>query len=756
MKTSKKYTMMIGNTDLTLEVNRLAPKADVSVLGRMGDTVVLTTVVAGKKESNLGYFPLSVEYSEKLYAAGRIKGSRWVKREGKPTEEAILRARFIDRSIRPLFPKGYNKDVQVICTVLSVDDEHSPDLIAGITTSAALHLSHIPWDGPISLMRVAYTKGDNASFIMNPTQDVQETSDLELLVASTLKKVLMIETQAQELSNEVIIDGIQKAHEVNTQIAQFIDDMRKDIGVEKEDVPVNENFEKAKELLKSTYSEQISILLEKKAGSYDDFEPTMSDLINEINLENDDLDKRTLADAIETLMLQKVRDDIMDHQKRTDGRALDEIRELTAEVDLLPRTHGSALFQRGLTQVMSITTLGSTALSQLIESIEGEETRRYIHHYFSPPYSYGDTGRVGWPGRREIGHGALAEKAIEPVLPSEEDFPYTMRVVSEVLSSNGSTSMASTCASSMSLMTAGVPLKAPVAGISIGLMYRSDDDYVLLTDIAGIEDFAGFMDFKVAGTKDGITAIQLDVKNDGLTQDMITQIIEMAYTARLKVLDVMNAAIAESRTDVSQFAPKVVTIMAPTEKIGEIIGPGGKNIKKIIADTDTDINIEDDGTVSIAGVDKEKVQLAIDTIQNIYKEIQPGEVYEGPVTRLLPIGAMVEFLPGREGLVHVSKMSNDFVKDPSDIVKEGETVKVKVLEVDERGRINLAIDGVDVSGGNRGGGDRSGGGYGGGRRDRNSGDRNGGGYGGGRGDRRPRRNSDRNKSHKKDRYNNDR
>lgn len=693
---SKKYTMMIGDTDLTLEVNKLAPKADVSIMGRIGDTVVLTTVVAGKKETNLGYFPLSVEFVEKLYAGGIIKGSRWVKREGKPTDEAILRGRVIDRSIRPLFPKEYKKDVQIICTLLSYDGVNSPDMLAAITTSAGLHLSQIPWAGPISTMRVGYVaeEGAEGSYVVNPTEDVQDYSSLDLVVSSTGKKVVMIETQAKELSEDIVRQGIKLAHEVNVQIVDFIEGMRKEVGKEKEDVPTNELLNTVKNHLKSKYSDEISIITEKKAASDPDYQSTVDDLVNEVSAENEDFDKKTVSEAIDALMLQKIQDDIMDHGKRSDGRALDEIRPLSAETNLLPRTHGSAVFNRGLTQVLSVATLGSISLSQLIESVEGEETKRYIHHYFSPPYSYGETGRFGWPGRREIGHGALAEKAIEPVLPTEAEFPYAIRVVSEVMSSNGSTSMASTCGSSLALMDAGVPIKAAVGGISIGLMYRSDDDYVLLTDIAGIEDFAGYMDFKVAGTTKGITAIQLDVKNDGLSEKMLDEILPRARTARMQVLDVMNAAIEKPRGEVSEYAPKVTEIHAPSDRLGEIIGPGGKNIKKIIADTNTDINIEDDGSISIAGVDQAAVQRAVDAIQNIYREVKEGEEYEGPVSRILPIGAMVEFLPGREGLVHVSKLSDEYVKDPRDVVKEGQIVKVKVLKIDERNRINLGIAGV--------------------------------------------------------------
>lgn len=683
--------MALGDTDLTLEFGKLAPKADVSVFGRIGDTCVLTTVVFGK-ETNLGYFPLSVEYVEKLYAGGRIKGSRWVKRDGKPSDDAILNARLIDRSIRPLFPKEFKKEVQIVCTLLSVDGEHSPEILAAITTSAALHVSQIPWNGPISTMRVGYVHENNEDcFVINPAEDVQEYSKLDLVVSSTKNKVLMIETQAEELSEELVAQGIKEAHAVNVQLAEFIDSIRAEIGKKKEEVQPNETLQKVKDYMKSKHMKEIEILLEKQSASDEDYQDTLDQLIEDVSLEQAEFEKKTIAEAIESLSLQKIRDDILDNKKRQDGRALDEVRELRIETNILPRTHGSSIFQRGLTQVMSVTTLGSMSLEQLIEGPEGEETKRYIHHYFSPPYSYGEPGRMGWPGRREIGHGALAEKAIEPVLPSREAFPYTIHVVSEVMSSNGSTSMASTCGSSLSLMDAGVPIKAAVAGISIGLMYKSDDDYILLTDIAGIEDFAGYMDFKVAGTSNGITAIQLDVKNDGLTDAMIPEILERAKTARTFVLEKMNAVVGHPREALSQYAPKVEVLTPPEDKIGEIIGPGGKNIKKIIAQTGAEINISDEGEVSISAVDGQAVDRAVELIQNIYRIVQVGEEFDGTVKRLLPIGAMVEFLPGREGLVHVSKLSDSFVKDPADVVSEGQEVRVKVLEIDDRGRVNLAM-----------------------------------------------------------------
>jgi len=692
---TKQHTasMMLGDKELTLEFGKLAPKATVSIYGRIGDTCVLTTVVSGR-ESNLNYFPLSVEYVEKLYAAGRIKGSRWVKREGKPTDEAVLKGRVIDRSIRPLFPKGYKKDVQIVCTLLSYDGENSPDMLAAITVSAGLHVSSIPWAGPISTTRVGYVdNGEDApSYVVNPSEDVQDYSKLDLVVSSDVDKVFMIETQAEEVAESVVIEGIKLAKAENKKIIEFIEKLRKDIGMEKGEIPSSEDVDRIKKLLKSSYSDQMHVVTEKNANRADDYDAVVGQMIDEIYAkENEEVDKKKIGDAIESVMFDVIREDIMKHGKRYDGRGLDDVRPLTIESDVLPRTHGSAIFQRGLTQVMSIATLGSTSLEQLLEGPDGEESKRYMHHYFSPPYSYGETGRMGWPGRREIGHGALAEKAIEPVLPSKEEFPYAIRVVSEVLSSNGSTSMASTCGSSLALMDAGVPIKSQVAGISIGLMRESDDEYVLLTDIAGIEDFAGFMDFKVAGTETGVTAIQLDVKDSGLTDKMIDEIFVKAKTARTFILEQMNAVINKPKTEISSYAPKVVMLTPPEEKIGEIIGPGGKNIKRIIAATDTDINISDDGKVSISGVSREGVERAVEAVKSVYREVQAGEEFEGTVTRILPIGALVEFMPGRQGLIHISKLSKDYIKDPREVVSEGDKIKVKVAQVDNQGRYNLAL-----------------------------------------------------------------
>lgn len=691
MNTHKIFTTKIGETEISLEFGKLALKADVSVLARMGDTCILTTVCIGG-ETTLDYFPLSVEYSEKLYAGGKIKGSRWVKREGRPSDEAVIIGRLIDRTIRPLFPKAFKREVQVVCTLLSVDGENSPEILSAIAVSAALHVSQAPWSGPTSTMRVGYVKeGTEDVLIINPMMDVLKDSKLDLVVSSNPHKVLMIETKADQLPEKLILQGIEQAHEINTQITTFIESIRKDIGIAKIEVIKDENMVAIKHLLQTKYAQQVEVIAQKKGESDGNLGDTLTDVLDTVVSENPDFMKKDVAAAFEECILDYVRTQIFDKNTRLDGRKFDEVRPLTIETDILPRTHGSAIFQRGMTQVLSIATLGSTSLEQFIESPEGEESKRYIHHYFSPPYSYGEAGRMQGPGRREIGHGALAEKALEPVLPSRDEFPYAIRIVSEVMSSNGSTSMASTCGSTLALMDAGVPIKAIVAGISIGLMFKSDDDYTLLTDIAGIEDFAGHMDFKVAGSKDGITAIQLDVKNDGLTQKMMVEILERARIARLFILEKMNAVIDKPRNSVSKYAPKVVMLTPPEDKIGEIIGPGGKNIKRIIATTGANIDISDDGKVSISGVDMDSVNKAAETIKNIYREVKAGEIYEGEVVRVLPIGAMVEIIPGRDGLVHVSKLSRSFVKDVRDVVSEGQKVQVQVTGIDERGRINLSM-----------------------------------------------------------------
>lgn len=684
----------INGQKLTLQTGKLARAATTSVFGRLGDTCVLVTVTAGRKREDIDYMPLQVEYVEKLYAGGRIKGSRWVKREGRPSDEAVLNGRLIDRSIRPLFPPNYRRDTQVIITLLSVDGINSPEILSAIAVSAALHMSSIPWNGPISTMRVGYIKNnDKGNFVVNPIEADQVYSDLDLVVASAKDKVLMIETRAEELPESLVIEGIKLAKKTNQTVIDFIEKLRKKAGLPKEVIDKPMFDEKLLTVLKKEFKKNLeNIILQKAEKEFEDDEALQVVVEEVFEKYKEEFERKQIEKALDYLSKLMLKEQTLRTKKRVDGRALDAVREIGAEVSVLPRTHGSALFHRGDTQVLSIVTLGAPRLEQLIEGPEGEEAKKYIHHYYMPPYSVGETGRIGFLSRREIGHGALAEKAVEQVLPASKDFPYTIRVVSEVMASNGSTSMASTCASSLALMDAGVPIKSLVAGIAMGLMSNSDTDYIILTDIMGIEDFSGEMDFKIAGTRNGITAIQLDVKNTGLTDKMIEETFAKAKKALTHILDVMEKTINQPRKELSQFAPKVVVLTPPQDKIGEIIGPGGKNIRALIAKTGTEIDVTDDGKVTVAGLDKEKVEEAVKSIENITREIEVGEEFEAEVKRLMPFGAFVEFLPGKEGLVHVSKMGvKEYVKDPRSVVKIGQKVKVKVYQIDSQGRINLMI-----------------------------------------------------------------
>jgi len=688
-------SMEINGRKLTLQTGKLATSATTSIFARMGDTCVLVTATLGRDRDDIDWFPLSVEYAEKLYAGGRIKGSRWVKREGKPTDEAILNGRLIDRSIRPLFPNGFKKDTQIVITLLSIDAVNSPEMLGAIAVSAALHCSSIPWNGPTATTRIGYIRsnGENGGgLIAHPTEEDEKFSELDLVVSSTKDKVQMIETEAQELPDDLILKGIKMAEEENRKIIDFIERFQKKAGMQKDTFTSVDMDEKLRRILKKEFSKNIDTILSLK-GTEGNNDKTETDLLLSEVYEkySDDFDKKTIAKGIDQILKEAIKEVTLKTGKRIDGRGPDDLRELYVETGILPRTHGSAIFQRGNTQVLSIVTLGSPGMEQLIEGPEGIVTERYIHHYFMPPYSVGETGRIGFPKRREIGHGALAEKAVEVMLPSKDDFPYTIRVVSEVLSSNGSTSMASTCGSTMALMDAGVPIKSPVAGISVGLYSKSDTDYMLLTDILGIEDYSGEMDFKVTGTDKGITAIQLDVKNAGLTDKMMEESLVKATAARMKILEKMNSVLSAPRTKLSQYAPKVVVLTPPQEKIGEIIGPGGKTIRALIARTETEIDVADDGKVTITGPDQAKVDLAAETITNMVREVEVGEQFEGKVVRMLPFGAFVEILPGKDGLVHVSKMGKGYVKSPEDVVKIGQTVKVEVYQIDQQGRINLRM-----------------------------------------------------------------
>jgi len=702
---NKKTTVSIefaGKT-LTFETGELAPQATASILARLGDTMVLVTVVEGGERTDIDYFPLSVEYVERLYAGGKIKGSRWVKREGRPSDEAILAGRLIDRSIRPLFPKSFKHEVQVIVTVLSVDAENNPDIIALNAVSAALAMSRIPWNGPIGAVRMGYVEenAEAAAFLPNPTTSESEHSILDIVVSQSQEKTVMIEAGALQVPEDVVAEAIKKAHVDTQRVIKGIEELVKKAGQEKLPVSEDQSVIEAVHVFEKSYKSDIAELIEsrvKKESGGDESGALINKVYDELKMKDPqaEVDKKTLAKALEKVMFQMIRADVVKKQKRADGRKIDEIRSISARVGVLPRTHGSALFNRGITQALSVVTLASPRLEQLIESAEGEVTKRYIHHYSGLPYSFGQAGRVGTISRREIGHGALAERALSAVIPDQSVFPYTIRVVSEVLSQNGSSSMASTCGSTLALMDAGVPITAPVAGISIGMMSEGDD-YVLLTDIIGLEDFSGDMDFKVAGTEVGITAIQLDVKIPGLTDKQIVEIFARAREARMKILEMMLTAIPQVREQVSEYAPKIEQIHIPVDKIGEVIGPGGKNIKSIIAQTGADVDIDDDGMVSISGVSEEAVQKAVDWISGMTREVTPGEEFEGEVKRILPFGAFVEYLPGREGMVHVSKMRRGFVKDPSEVVSIGDKVKVKVEERDSQGRINLTmlLDGDD-------------------------------------------------------------
>lgn len=705
-KTNKKAaaSLQLAGKTLTIEKGELAQQATSCVLARLGDTMVLATVVEGEERQDIDYFPLTVDYVERLYAGGRIKGSRWVKREGRPSDDAILIGRLIDRSIRPLFPKNFKKEVQITITVLSVDGENSPDVLSINATSAALSISQIPWNGPVGAVRVGYVREkkdgrlmpshSRQDFVINPGVLESEFSELDLVVSGVGNKTLMLEAQAFQVSEEVVLEAIKRANDENQKIIDFIEDFAKKVGEEKEKISEDPLYYEILQKLEKSYKKEIEDFIKKRV--YKESSGGTSELVEKIFQDEEivgsdsGIDKKLIAKGIEAILFKTVRENILDRGIRPDGRKIDEIRPISAQVSVLPRTHGSALFQRGDTQALTVVTLGSPRLEQLIESAEGEESKRYIHHYSMPPYSVGETGRIGVPKRREIGHGALAEKALEVVIPKQEKFPYTIRVVSEILSSNGSTSMASVCGATLALMDAGVPIEEAVAGVAIGIV-SSDEKYVLLTDILGLEDFAGDMDFKVAGSEKGITAIQLDVKILGLTLAQIKEVFEKALRARLFILEKMLKVISQPRVGVSEYAPKIEQLRIPTEKIGDLIGPGGRVIRNIIAQTQAEVDVEDDGSVTVSGASKDAVDKAVVWVKGITREIGVGEVFEGEIKRILPFGAFVEILPGKEGMVHVSQMAREFVRSPSEVVSVGQKVKVRVVEIDEQDRINLSM-----------------------------------------------------------------
>ena len=692
---TKQFSMELAGRTLMVEVGRVAAQANGAAFMHYGDTVVLSTATASEKpRDGIDFFPLSVEYEEKLYAVGKIPGG-YLKREGKPSENAILTDRVIDRPMRPLFPKDYRNDVALNNLVMSVDPDCSPELTAMLGSAIATAISDIPFDGPTASTMVGLIDGE---FVINPTSAQKEVSDLALTVASTREKVIMIEAGANEVPEDVMLEAIFKAHEVNQEIIKFIDTIVAECGKEKHDYEHHivdpEMYDDMVAFITPEAMEEAVFTDDKQTREANI--RAIEEKLEERYAENEEW-LAQIGEAVYAFQKKTVRKMILKDHKRPDGRDIKQIRPLHAEVDCLPRVHGSALFQRGQTQVMTVTTLGSLSEAQRLDGIDvTETTKRYMHHYNFPSYSVGETRPSRGPGRREIGHGALAERALVPVLPSEEEFPYAIRTVSEIMESNGSTSQGSICASSLSLMAAGVPVKAPVAGISVGLVTgEGDDDYIILTDIQGLEDFFGDMDFKVAGTDKGITAIQMDIKIHGLTRPIIEEAIAATKKARTYILDeVMNKAIAEPRKEVGTYAPKIIQMQIDPQKIGDVVGQRGKTINAIIDETGVKIDIDDEGNVSICGTEKENMEKAAKYIQTIVTDYEAGQLFEGKVISIKEFGAFVELAPGKEGMVHISKLSKQRVDKVEDVVSIGDVVKVVCLGKDKMGRFSFSMKDV--------------------------------------------------------------
>jgi len=679
---------------MVFETGKMGLLADGAVVVRYNDSVVLATAVISKKKPRDGqdFFPLSVEFQDKWYATGKISGSRFIKREARPSDLAVLRSRMIDRPIRPMFPKGYLTEVQIIISPLSLDMTIDPAVLGMNAASAALMLTGAPFEGPLAAVRVAQVEG---AFVINPTEEQAALSDLDLMVAGSADAITMIEGSSQQLSEERVAEALELAFTSIQASIKLQQEMVKELNVKAKEyklsLPNEDAFADVSKFLAGKLGESIrhSDKIERNLMIAD-----IEDLV-----QTEFLDKYEVSEisaAFEKEIKNEVRKSILEGGIRPDHRKMDQVRDLTAEVGLLPRTHGSALFQRGQTQVLSTVTLASPSKAQIVESMDQDFSKRYMHHYIDSPASYGETGRIG-AGRRAVGHGFLAERALEAVLPNEKEFPYTIRVASEILSCNGSSSMGSVCGSSLALMDAGVPITDAVAGIAIGLITEGGDlskKYEILTDIQGAEDFAGDMDFKLAGTRKGITAIQMDIKVKGLTIAFLKEVMARATTAKLHILDVMDAAISKPNPEMSKYAPRLTTLQINPEKIREVIGKGGEVINKIIAETGVEIDIEDDGTVVVAAVDGEAAQKAIDWIKSIVAEPEVGKIYDGHVVKIMDFGAFVEFMPGKEGLVHVSQISNDRVDKVSDVLKEGQAVQVKLTEIDSQGRKNLSMKAV--------------------------------------------------------------
>ena len=682
------YSFELAGRPLTFEIGELAKQANASVLVRYGDTVVLSTCVASKEPKDIDFFPLTIGYEERLYAVGKVPGG-FIKREGRPSEHAILAGRLIDRPIRPLFPDGFRNDVQVINYVMSVDHNNSPEVSAMIGSSLSLSISDIPFEGPIAGVIVGRVNGE---FVLNPTVEQLENSDIDLTVAGTKDAVNMVEAGAKEVPEEVMLEAIMFGHDAIKQIIAFQEQIVAEIGKEKMELNLYEIDAdinaRVREMAEADMLAAIQVV--EKHARQEAIDAVNKRVLEVFEAEGvTEKELKQVKEVLNKIVKEEVRRLITDEKVRPDGRKIDEIRPLSSRVDLLPRTHGSALFTRGQTQALSICTLGALNEHQMLDGLEVEETKRFMHHYNFPPFSVGETGRYGAPGRREVGHGALGERALKQVMPSEKEFPYTVRLVSEVLESNGSTSQASICASTMALMAAGVPIKAPVAGIAMGLV-KKGENYTVLTDIQGMEDHLGDMDFKVAGTAQGVTALQMDIKIEGLSREILEEALQQAKVGRMQILNHMLGTIAETRDDLSAYAPKIKVMTIKVDKIRDVIGPGGKQINEIIDKTGVKIDIEQDGTVYILHDNTENINQAVAMIEDIVREVEVGKIYLGKVVRIEKFGAFVEIFPGQDGLVHISQLAEERVAKTEDVVNVGDQIYVKVTEIDDRGRVNLS------------------------------------------------------------------
>ena len=697
----KTYTLPLGNKELIVEVGKLAQLANGSCTVRYGDTVILATATMSKEaRDGVDFLPLMVNYQEKLYASGQIKGSRFIKREGRPSDDKVLMARVADRTYRPLFPKGFHQDIQVMLTTLSYDRENEHDMIATNAGSVALSISDAPFEGPTATVRVGMIEGE---LVLNPTAEARTKSDLDLIVSTNTQDIIMIEAGAKEVPEDKMLEAMAFGKKWAMKIASFISDIQKEIGKPKIEFTPPEKNEVIENYLNENYAEKIMDALYSKPGKlerYGYFREVAKEATEALKEKIEDEDElRQVGGAVNALVKKIVRKNILENDKRIGGRKMDEIRPLSVEAGFLPRTHGSALFNRGETQGLTTCTLGSPGDAQIIDGIEGEHKKSYFHHYNFPPFSVGETSNRLMTGNREIGHGGLAERALMPVLPNKEDFPYTIRTCTEILASNGSSSMAATCGSSLALMDAGVPIKKAVGGVAMGLMTDHDDPskYRILTDLQDEEDMGGDMDFKVTGTKDGITAIQMDIKLKSIPDQIFVDALEEARKGRLHILEAMNAVIAKPRKEMSEYAPRLLSMMVNPEKIRFIIGPGGEMINRIIDETGVEsIDIEDDGSVVITSLSGDAAKKAHEWVQQITADPEVGKVYENSkVTKVLEFGAIVEFMPGKEGMVHVSEITDSFIKDVSTVISEGQMVNVKLLAIDEaQGRFKLTMKGI--------------------------------------------------------------